>query len=836
MDNPFYTYYHRGLKQNSTHYQTYCKECVNHRMVSDGASLSNLTRENPAFVDACDFVGSTRSDKLPWISHLIGGQGKVARIHASETGRAYATAQRQAIQNAKDAKVAQAALQASQAKKRTHADSTAGSSDVTPAPPAKKQQLQTTLSTLVFRRNDMPYSKAEADALQKQALRAIVSSGAPANIFEDQEMETMFGMMRTTAPAIIPSGKVAGGRLLNSAAEEVEATIARVMARKNVGLSTDGWKSTNKDSVDALCANVEFKSFLLELTEVTALDKDGESMCIQFAGMIDRVEEKYDCIVIDFTTDAAGGSKKGRILLSKQRPWLILPSCWAHQFQLILGDYFREHDEAAILAEEATGLICWLNNHGKVRKIFDEAQATISRDRNAGKVVVLSYLVANLTRWTTHFVAFKRLSNVSQALKLAVMQKLTSIVAAEVGAATYAEAERLTADAKKYCKLIEDASFWSGLETVLGDLEPICLGTNINQKDSTRLDQVLLTIAGIYLRFADHPEEHVKDKMLVRLEKRWKDCDQPAFLLALILNPFEKLSCFGPNANLNHFKCRNLLVLTYRRINSRPDNQDTPEQRTVKEAAVSKAFMQYLSGTGEFADFEAEEETNLDPIAVWEAFAGSGDLVELVQFAILILHIVANQAGCERTFSRTKIEQAGHRNRLGLEKIDKRTKIRAQIRSEHQKSGVIKPREGRKNHKSLETLLSVPRYRDLLQDQDNEDTSERGRALVSSPESWRTQLAKWIGDAKASERADNDDDDESDDDDLASRLPNRLPVWKAMTLKVLFGEAEKPRTRKPSQRVMEEEEELMQALAEAAEDEVPDDGAIEIDSDDEYTA
>ncbi|KAJ6461581.1 hypothetical protein C8R47DRAFT_1159280 [Mycena vitilis] len=160
MDNPFYAYYHRGLKQNSTHYQTYCKECVNHRMVSVGASLSNLTRENPAFVDACDFVGSTRSDKLPWISHLIGGQGKVACIHASETGRAYATAQRQAIQNAKDAKVAQAALQASQAKKRTHADSTAGSSDVTPAPPAKKQQLQTTLSTLVFRRNDMPYSKA----------------------------------------------------------------------------------------------------------------------------------------------------------------------------------------------------------------------------------------------------------------------------------------------------------------------------------------------------------------------------------------------------------------------------------------------------------------------------------------------------------------------------------------------------------------------------------------------------------------------------------------------------------------------------------------------------
>jgi hypothetical protein len=31
-------------------------------------------------------------------------------------------------------------------------------------------------------------------------------------------------------------------------------------------------------------------------------------------------------------------------------------------------------------------------------------------------------------------------------------------------------------------------------------------------------------------------------------------------LLALILNPFERLSCFGPKAGLNHFNCLDLLV------------------------------------------------------------------------------------------------------------------------------------------------------------------------------------------------------------------------------------------------------------------------------------
>ncbi|KAJ7482889.1 hypothetical protein B0H11DRAFT_1723504, partial [Mycena galericulata] len=313
----------------------------------------------------------------------------------------------------------------------------------------------------------------------------------------------------------------------------------------------DGWKSRSKDSVNTLCANIDFKSYLLELVEVTALKKDGESLCELFGAMVDRVEVKHDCIVIYFTSDADGGSKKGRILLGRKRLCLILPSCWAHQagpfmqFQLILGDYFKVNDMVAAIAEDTTTLIGWINNHGKVRKIFNDSQAIISPDSNAGRVIILAYLVANLTHWTTHFVMFLHLFKVRKALQLAVLTKRTAIIDAEVGATTLTEVARLTDDATKFCALIEDASFWNGLETVLGNLEPICLRTNINQKDSTHLDQVLLTIAGIFLHFADHPEP------------------EPVFLLALILKPFERLSCFGPDANLNQLKCRNLVILVH---------------------------------------------------------------------------------------------------------------------------------------------------------------------------------------------------------------------------------------------------------------------------------
>ncbi|KAJ6624745.1 ribonuclease H-like domain-containing protein [Mycena sp. CBHHK59/15] len=817
MSNSLWQYFHKGEKQNGTHFKTFCKACVKHQMESLGAPLSDIVTQGQTFRDACEAVGHTLSHKKAWIAHLIGG--KAACLNASAEAKVDAAAQRKQEESKKRA--------------RSH------SPDGTEPAPKKQQQLQGTLTAMVFRRNDMPYGKDEKDAVQRQALRAIVSGGLPLGAFEDHEMLVLFGMLRSTAPAIMPTGKVVGGKLLDAAAADVELETTKALKDKKAGMSTDGWKGKNKDAVNAICANAGFKLYLIELVEVTALNKDGPALCEQFAGMIDRIELKHGCTIIYFTTDADGGSNKGRKLLGIKRPWLILPSCWAHQFQLILGDYFKVNDMAAMIAEDATALISWINNHGKVRKIFDACQRIISQDRNAGRIIVLAYLVANLTRWTTHFVAFCRLFLLRSALQLGVLQNRSAIIAAEVGAATSTEGERLKEDAEHFCALIEDTTFWNGLEAVLGDLEPICLGTNINQKDSTRLDQVLLTIEGIFLRFTDHPEPDVKKAMLIRLEKRWKDCDQPAFLVALILNPFEKLSCFGPNANLNQFKCLNLLIFLYRRMKDRPDNSDTPEERKVKEAEVSKVFMQYLSGTGDFADFDPEtwEQTydNTDPIQVWEALAGSRDLAELAEFAIVLLHIVANQAGCERTFSRTKIEQSDHRNRLGLEKIDKRTKIKAQIRSEHQKQSIYKPREGRKNHQSTAALLSVPRYRDLLDDQHDEDPSERGCALVSSREGWRTQLVKWVGNAKEAELAEQDSDAENDaTDTITPRLPTRLTSWKPMTLQTLFGGAEKPRRRKPSARVVEEEERLMEDLADALEDEELDAGAIEINSDDEF--
>jgi len=125
------------------------------------------------------------------------------------------------------------------------------------------------------------------------------------------------------------------------------------------------------------------------------------------------------------------------------------------------------------------------------------------------------------------------------------MQHCSAIIKAQVGAATSMEKRHLTEDAEKHCDLIANSAFWNGLEHIVGDIKPICYRTNINQKDLTSADQVLLTLVGTYLHFAEHPILEGAYGMTKHLKKRWKGCDQLLFLLAFILNPFESLTCFG---------------------------------------------------------------------------------------------------------------------------------------------------------------------------------------------------------------------------------------------------------------------------------------------------
>lgn len=104
---------------------------------------------------------------------------------------------------------------------------------------------------------------------------------------------------------------------------------------------------------------------------------------------------------------------------------------------------------------------------------------------------------------------------------------------------------------------------------------------------------------------------------------------------------------------------------------------------------------------------------------------------------------------------------------------------------------------------------------------------------MSSPAGWRLEMAQWIAKVREAEAAEEIEERDAALQAIESRRRSSVK-WKQITLDTLFG-GTKHKPSRSSRTIEEEEEQAMeQAMAEALEDERLDDGAIEIDTDEEY--
>ncbi|KAJ7048379.1 ribonuclease H-like domain-containing protein [Mycena amicta] len=695
-----------------------------------------------------------------------------------------------------------------------------------------------------YRGVDMPFSKDQAEAIADQFLRATQSANLPERWVDDVEVIKLLLMMRSCALDVIPSRGVLGGTLLERASNRVDGEIHRKVHGEDVMLNTDGWRSNARDNVAGIQLNWKFQTLLVDILRTNRWKKDGESLSIRFAGMIDSTEEKLGCIVRGFLTDNDGGSKRGRNLLQDMRQWLMTFPCVAHQGQLILGDYFKECPEAAELAEELIEFVNWLNNHDKIREIFDDQQ-------RANNGLAQAYILANLTRWTTHLVAFLRFRSLKTPIRTAILNDRDKIIAAQVGVeANRRKAEALRADAISHCESVESNTWWDRLDVAIADIEHICYLTNIAQSDHVRPDQFLLALGGLFLHFRNHKNKDLGKRMCKRIEKRWKELDQVVFILALVFNPFQGVSRFGDKANVDAFILCAALVKLFERVHSRPPA--TP--RSVEEEAAYKSAFKtrtqnlhtsgilYLSKTGSFASWNEEDSlakgTHVklhgeDPIPFWDVFKANTQVCELATFVQMLLYLVVNQAGLERTFSDFSNKKCKKRARLSLKKMAQQSKVTRAIREEQRAEGLYQTRDGRKNHdeRDIWSLLPVPRYAEAaaLSDTDGEEGTVES-VLIRSKAAWRKQLSKWQEGMQEIEDLSDDELPPTAAPPKATRAPRS---WLPITLEALFGgQVANPIKLKRRRQATTEESRLMELLAAEHSDEEPDAGAMEGSGDD----
>ena len=100
--------------------------------------------------------------------------------------------------------------------------------------------------------------------------------------------------------------------------------------------------------------------------------------------------------VIAWCTDDGPDGKKARRLLRLLFAWMIVLVCWAHQINLIVGDFLRLKLPFLESIPLALDVVKWFNNHGAALALLQTEQ----RLTYHGKTFALILLV--ITRWTAH--------------------------------------------------------------------------------------------------------------------------------------------------------------------------------------------------------------------------------------------------------------------------------------------------------------------------------------------------------------------------------------------------------------------------------------------------
>ncbi|KAI5823255.1 hypothetical protein K523DRAFT_255488 [Schizophyllum commune Tattone D] len=830
-----------GKPVNTAHKRAYCHGCISNARPSfvalevdeEGHEKVEAALKQDWFKQACDdgTLEWVRGEKTVMANHILGSGNRPGCPHASKSAR-------------KDAKWIKEESGGSD-DEESEAGSSSKRKKVKRMERLNKVLTQSTLKA--YKGNDMPFPKESIGPLERQAERATLSANLPWRWIEDIEVQILFYMMRTEAPAVLPTAFVLSGRLLDEMGKEVEGKIEHALKGRSVTLSSDGWKDGGKnggESVTGVNVAVAGKRYLVSLLVSTAEGKDGATMCKAFGDMIDKTERTYGCIVRLFVTDNDGGAQAGRKDLGGERPWLLVQACSAHQGQLVTHDYFKEDAAAALTAEQVTELIGWIRNHQRVKAIFDDTQLEVDPD-----APILAYLVANLTRWTTHYLAARRLLRLRQPLQRAAFNHQRLIIKAQVGAEkNKKKVAKMTDEASSMCLRLHDPAFWGRLTALCNDLEPIAYATNMNQSDSIRPDEVMLSFAGIFLYFRKHTVPTTADGMKRWLEARWRTYDQHLLVMTLILNPNERLSRFGKNAAINPFTIASEFMRFYTRVMSRPTTPSANEpsgaaepetradsERGEREARVRKAFLHYLADTGPFADWAEHRATfTEDPIMIWQQFLSMAAVRDLASFAIMCLELCLNQAGNERDFSDLKIKQTRLRNRLKIPRLEKMSKVGASIRAEHTEQGVHEARRKRQIHEDsrVAELLAVPRYADVIEGvhadpalHADAESSRRQPTLITSKTAWREVMAVWAREQQESEALAAEAGGEWTP--TASGSGSR---WLPRSLELLFGVSKKPAEAPRHKGVFRLEERLMELLeAEASDEETDEDSGDEYD-------
>lgn len=273
------------------------------------------------------------------------------------------------------------------------------------------------------------------------------------------------------------------------------------------------------------------------------------------------------------------------------------------QINLIVGDYFKLRGRYAQVVDDALDVVKWFNSHSRALGMLKDEQRG-----NPHLPRILALILPVLTRWTSHYLCCRCLLELEKPIQCLVINQNTTLLLCA------GEKPDAVAKAQSIVNIIQHDSFWDDLRMcvtqltrrhspanrsyrVKSHLEPFAIAANVTQGDSARLDVVLLTLANLFWIFSQPSvDPAVRIQVHLSLEKRWKKCDQRVFLLAVVLNPYLRTTCFHQNSpyrTMGKLWC--MIRKVYKDMFSSEPNLE-----------FRRTFAQYLDRTGDWSDMEMD--------------------------------------------------------------------------------------------------------------------------------------------------------------------------------------------------------------------------------------
>ena len=164
------------------------------------------------------------------------------------------------------------------------------------------------------------------------------------------------------------------------------------------------------------------------------------------------IKAKYNVDIIAWCTDDGPDGKKMRCLLQAQFPWLIALLCWAHQINLVVGDFLGVRRSTIECVNSALEVIKWFNNHGTALELLRDEQK-LSFAGNCWALILPAY-----TRWTAHCQAVTRLLKIEVPICLCWTRNEQRLL---LCAGNRAEQKQKAGEIRD---IVRDVTFWASLK------------------------------------------------------------------------------------------------------------------------------------------------------------------------------------------------------------------------------------------------------------------------------------------------------------------------------------------------------------------------------------